>query len=429
MVRQKLSEKVLEQLRHNDLRNIFEGAPRFVRQRLPVSLWPPLVIDPRNRADEVVTLRAQAPLEVTYDSAFEDAPPHQMTDFLGTISSPENAVYVYDDVDVIGRYPAARIDGKYLLPSWLGVNTPFFLHQQKFLRREVPLSRLVRHAVSDPEPVRTLDSAFLLTDERGSHRYAWLHETLPKLRWFEEYCAATGEEPTLIVNSPLADFQRQTLAWMGYSPEDWLAHGEEITRVRKLAIAPHPIRFKGKPSWGYATEVGWAGRRIKENLPPVERDFSDRVYISRADAHRRHVRNEAEILEVLDDRGFESYEPGRLSLAEQVTLFAEADVIVGLHGLAYVNLMFCDGDTGLLELFAENGVVSSYFVVANELGMDYECLVCESIHDGWKERPANKDVRVDLDRFTERVDSLIERQGTDADSGEEGGALRNEPAE
>jgi capsular polysaccharide biosynthesis protein len=416
MVRQTLSGTVLEQLRHNDLRGMVEGAPRFVRQRLPVSLWPSLVIDPRNRADEVVTLREKPPLSVTYDSAFDEAPPHQMADFLGTISRPENAVYVYHDVDVIGRYPTARIDGKYLLPSWLGVNTPFFLHQQKFLKREVPLTRLLRHAVSDSEPSRHLDTAFLLNDERGSHRYAWLHETLPKLRWFEGYCEATGEDPTLIVNSPLAEFQRQTLALDGV-PARRLARtrrGDHPRREAGHRPPPHPAQ--GQAQFGYATEVGWTGRRIKENLPPVERDFANRVYISREDAHRRHVRNKETVFEALDERGFERYEPGRLSLAEQVKLFASADTFVGFHCPVYFNLMSCGGDTGLLELFAENGVVSSYFVVANELGIDYECLVCEPVHESWNERPANKDVHVDLDRFTERVDSLLGRREADQPS-------------
>ena len=395
-----------------------ERAPRFLRQRLPVSLWPPLLIDPRNGADEVVRLPEKPSLSVTYDSPFADAPPRQLANFLGTISAPENAVYVYHDATVEGRYPVALIDGRYLLPSWLGVDTAFFLHQQKFLKRDVPLSRLLRRRLFGTEPDRHLDSAFLLNDERGSYRYGWFHETLPKLRWFEEYCEATGESPTLILNSPLRAFQRETLAWMGYEPEDWLEHGPETTSVDRLAVAPHPIRLEGNPSSGFASEVGWAGRRIVENAPDVEREFGDRIYVSRADAARRRVRNEDAVVDALDELGFERYEPGRLTLAEQVRLFAGADVVVGLHGLAYVNLMFCDAETALLELFAEDGIDESYFVLANELGLTYDCLVCESIHEGRNQRPINKDVIVDTDRLVTMVEHLIEtREGTAAHSG------------
>ncbi|WP_436926723.1 glycosyltransferase family 61 protein [Halosimplex amylolyticum] len=310
----------------------------------------------------------------------------------------------------MGRYPVARIDEKYLLPSWFGVDTAFFLHQEKFLKRDVPLGHVLRSAVGDAEPARRIDHGFLLLDERGSYRYGWFHETLPKLRWYEEYCQETGDSPVLIVNSPLRDFQRRSLRWMGYEPDDWIEHDSDVSRVGELAVAPHPIRLEGNPSSGFASELRWVGERIVSNLPDGDRTFSNRVYVSRADADRRRVRNERAVLDVLEPRGFESYEPGRLSLAEQARLFASADVVVGLHGLAYVNLMFCDGNTRLLELFAEDGTDESYFVLANEFDMTYECMVCESIHDGQNKRAINRDVIVDTARLEAIVDSLIEEQ-------------------
>lgn len=401
-----LAGTITRHLTQRGVTDTVSKAPRYVRQRLPVALWPPLLIDPRNRADETVRLPPKPSLDVSFDSNFRASPPRQLANFAGTISSPENAVYVYEDVDVEGRYPVGVVDGEYLLPSWFGVDTPFFLHQQKFLKRDVPLARLARNAVGDPDPDRHLDTAFLLLDERGSYRYGWFHETLPKLRWYEEYCEATGESPVMLVNAPLQPFQRQTLAWMGYDPDEWIEHTGR-SRVDRLAVAPHPIRLEGNPSSGFATELRWAGERIVSNLPPVERSFSDRVYVSRADAQRRRVHNEQAVFERLARRGFEWYEPGRLSLAEQVALFAGADVIVGLHGLAYYNLMFCDGETALLELFARDGVDESYFVAANELGMDYECLVCEPVNDDVYDRPINRDVHVDPDRLVEIVDTLL----------------------
>lgn len=386
-------------------------APRFLRQRLPVALWPPLVIDPRNRADEIVWLPEKPALDVSYDGFFREGAPRQLANFEGTITGPENAVYVYEDAEVVGTYPVSRLPEGYLLPSWLGVDTAFFLHQEKFLKRDVPLIRVLKDRLGSDEPSRHLETAFLLNDERGSYRYGWFHETLPKLRWFEEYCAATGEEPVLITNSPLREFQRQSLTWMGYRPEEWIEHGAEITAVDRLAIAPHPIRLEGNPSSGFASEVGWAGRRIVESSPSVDREFADRVYVSRADASRRRVRNEKAVMELLEPMGFEWYEPGRLSLAEQVALFAGAEIVVGLHGLAFVNLMFCTEGTALVELFAEDGIDESYFVLANELGLDYECLVCESVHESYTQRPINKDVTVDTARLRAVVDHVLDEAG------------------
>lgn len=408
-----IPKPIVRHYRNQGLIDTLKKGPRFTRQRLPISLWPPLLLDPRNAADTVVTLPEKPSLEVRYEGRFRESAPRQLANFEGTISSPENAVYVYDDVDVAGRYPVMIVDGMVVLPSWFGVDTAFFHHQENALKRVVPLSFSFKSSLFGLGRSRHLEHAFLLLDERGSNLYGWLHETLPKLRWYEEYCEETGESPVLIVNSPLREYQRQSLEWMGYAPDTWIEHGPEVTHVDKLAVAPHPIRLEGRPSSGYASPLQWVGERIVSNLPEVESTYSNRIYVSRADADRRRVRNEQAVLDVLRPKGFERYEPGRLTLAEQAHLFSGADVIVGPHGLAYVNLIFCDGDTSLLELFAEDGLKESYFVLANEYGMRYECMVCESIHDGRNRRPINKDIVVDTDRLGEVVDHFIETENAE----------------
>lgn len=402
-----VSRTIFHHYQKRGLRDSLDKGPQYTRERLPYSLWPPLLKDPRNRADEVVTLPEKPPLEVKYEGN-RDSAPRQLQNFEGTISSPDNSVYVFEDVDVVGRAPVAHIDGRYLLPSWFGVDTAFFVHQKKFMKRVVPLSRVLKHSLFGHEPARHIEHAFLLNDERGSYRYCWFHETVPKLRWYEQYCEVTGETPVLITNSPLQDFQRQSLELLGYDPSSWLEHGHEISRVDRLVVAPHPIRLEGNPSTGFASEIQWAGERIVSNLPKMNRTFSNRVYVSRADADRRRVKNEREVLDVLEPRGFEAYEPGRLSLTEQIKLFAGADIVVGPHGLAYVNLMFCDSDTDFVELFAQDGCDESYFVLANEYGMNYECMVCESVFTDRNNRAINNDIVVDTDRLERIVDGLIQ---------------------
>jgi len=401
-------KQVFRAYKNMSARQFCSRAPRYIRQHLPVGLWPPLLIDPRNEASETVELPKIPPVEVEYTGQSQDRTPRQLANFEGTITGPENAVYVYSDATVVGQYPLACIDGKYLLPSWFGVDTPFFLHQKKFLKRNLPLARTVR-GVSDEEPARSLDTAFLLLGERGSNIYGWFHEVLPKLWWYERYCKQTGESPVLLLNSPLSSFQEKTLRWMGYDSSSWIAHGRETSHVDRLAVAPHPIRLEGNPSSGFASRLGWVRDRILPNLPEVSEQFSNRIYISRADADRRHVRNEDAVVEMLERRGFERYIPGGLSLEEQATLFAGADVIVGLHGLAHFNLMYCDSETTVLELFPEDGVDESYFVVANELGLSYDCLVFESIDENQNRRPINKDIRVDISRLQSAVDEIIQR--------------------
>lgn len=79
-----------------------------------------------------------------------------------------------------------------------------------------------------------------------------------------------------------------------------------------------------------------------------------KLYISRGDATLRRVKNEKEVLALLEPLGFEGQMISHLPFPEQAALFASADVIVAPHGAALANLMFCRPGTQVLEVFPEN---------------------------------------------------------------------------
>lgn len=65
-----------------------------------------------------------------------------------------------------------------------------------------------------------------------------------------------------------------------------------------------------------------------------------RLYVSRADAARRRLLNENEVLETLAPWGFEYVVPGQMSFEEQVRAFAEANVVVAICGAGLANMVF-----------------------------------------------------------------------------------------
>ncbi len=79
-----------------------------------------------------------------------------------------------------------------------------------------------------------------------------------------------------------------------------------------------------------------------------------KLYISRGDATLRRVKNEKEVLALLEPLGFEGQMISHLPFPEQAALFASADVIVAPHGAALANLMFCRPGTQVLEVFPAN---------------------------------------------------------------------------
>lgn len=72
-----------------------------------------------------------------------------------------------------------------------------------------------------------------------------------------------------------------------------------------------------------------------------EKRFPVKVFISRANVNKRNF-NEDEVFDVLGNYGFERVCPETMTFEEQISLFANADWIIGGSGAAFSNLLFCN---------------------------------------------------------------------------------------
>lgn len=89
--------------------------------------------------------------------------------------------------------------------------------------------------------------------------------------------------------------------------------------------------------------------KIRDNVDISK--FSKKIFISRRDAPLRRILNEDEIFELFKIYGFERYDAGKMSIVEQIALFAQAEEIIGEHGAGLTNIIFCKEGTKILELF------------------------------------------------------------------------------
>ena len=90
----------------------------------------------------------------------------------------------------------------------------------------------------------------------------------------------------------------------------------------------------------------------------------------------RIVENEPELVALLSARGFTVVDPGTLSVADQITLFAEAECIVAPHGGALTNLAFASPGASVIELFAPDYVQGCYWKLSTCVpGLTYRYLV------------------------------------------------------
>ncbi len=77
-----------------------------------------------------------------------------------------------------------------------------------------------------------------------------------------------------------------------------------------------------------------------------------KIFIKR-NSHYRNTNNAKEIEDMLIAEGFFVIEPEKLSFSEQVNLFSNAEVLVGVTGAAFANLIFCKPETKIIILISD----------------------------------------------------------------------------
>jgi capsular polysaccharide biosynthesis protein len=123
-----------------------------------------------------------------------------------------------------------------------------------------------------------------------------------------------------------------------------------------------------------------------------------RIYVSRQQvpAERgRKVLNYETLERVLDEFRFESYTVEELPFAEQVQLFADADVIMGPHGAGLFNMIFSENPT-IVELFPEGMLRPYFYFIAEMMNFEYAGVVTDAV---------GEDIRVDVDQLRQRLDA------------------------
>jgi capsular polysaccharide biosynthesis protein len=106
--------------------------------------------------------------------------------------------------------------------------------------------------------------------------------------------------------------------------------------------------------------------------------YPERIYISRARARGRQVINEDEVINVLNNWGFQTVFLEEMSVLQQVALFANAKVIVCPHGSSLTNLVFCSPKTKIIELFSPHYIRTDYWILSQQLQLQHYYSVGQS---------------------------------------------------
>jgi len=221
---------------------------------------------------------------------------------------------------------------------------------------------------------RHLSGRSLLLDVKthSQNYFHWLIEAVPRFHLAERAGYAPGGFEHVLVSNPSMAFHAETFARFGLAPEhivDTAAYPH--VECDELIVATEPVMF--------AYEAAVAGIRAAFPTRDMPAGPPSRLFVSRADAPARRIRNEEELFQRLAPLGFTRVSLTGRTIAEQAEIFHGAGIIVSAHGAALANLVFCAPGATVVELHYPRYTLGLYWRMARQLGLGYAALQGDAV--------------------------------------------------
>ncbi|WP_156364680.1 DUF563 domain-containing protein [Aeromicrobium sp. Leaf245] len=325
---------------------------------------------------------------------------HETGDPLGVVrdapAGRPGGLRFWDDVRVLQRPPRSvlEVSGGRLVGEAAATLTPrgtLDLETSPYFGIRRPTEHPVHLRLRLPEPEHVPGTVLSLASHAsGRNYYHSLMDALPRWGLFQDLFP--DERPDQVVVGHTSRWDRQLVAMTGLDRYPLVRPTSRLhLRADRLLVPTIDNHSTLAPPW--------VTRWLRENLPA--RDVSDkprRLYVTRGDRPqtRRYVQ-EAALLPHLERQGFVRFDPGSVSVQEQIDHFAAAEVVVAPHGAGLVNLNFAPEGVKVLELFAPRYLNPGYWAITSNVpASTYRYVVAEPVERDRPERAMNR-VQADVD--------------------------------
>ena len=225
----------------------------------------------------------------------------------------------------------------------------------------------------------------------------WILDVIPKLIMTKKFKDLNNFDAILIPNVK-KKFQTDSLGYFNIS-KNKILDGSEITHLYadKITIPGHPYWELGKHQFETVANVD------KDILKSIREIFlkdydsnkykkNENIFIDRSDSIFNHNKliNNLEIIDYLKKREFIIIKLAELSFNEQIKIFNKAKIIIGSHGAALTNLIFCEPSTRVIEIGNPHFDCDVFRNISNIQKLNYSFI---------KAKPANSefgDMKIDI---------------------------------
>ena len=232
--------------------------------------------------------------------------------------------------------------------------------------------------------------------------FHWLMDILPKIRIFSSEYSINKIDYFYLGN--LTSSQEQSLKFLGIKKKQIIKSTiHKHINAKKLFFVTHPWYSKGKfhdqsynlPRW----QIIW----IKKTFLKFKKKFkiNKNIYIDRSESKFSHCQiiNHLELNKYLKKKKFEVVKLANQSFSRQIYMFWNAKCIIGAHGAALTNLVFCKPKTKVLELKPFGHPGKNYQRISEISNLNYSSMISKKKYLKNK----NGDIFVDLKKLDKKI--------------------------
>ena len=220
-----------------------------------------------------------------------------------------------------------------------------------------------------PKPQPVTGRTLVLASTGGDTYFHWITDVLPRLGLARRGGYDPASFDWVLVNGLTHPFQEETLEHIGISKNRCLSfHKTELAYEMEEALLPS---LPGVPGVVPPETVEF----LQSTFPTKKIGAGRKLFIGRGGAEHRALIHEGKIAAMLSERGFESVDCGKMSVQEQAEVFGSAEVVVGAHGAALTNLVFCRPGTLVVELFSPAYVNPCYRDLCMAAGLRHAAVI------------------------------------------------------
>jgi len=321
---------------------------------------------------------------------------------VGTHQIPPRDIFEVKNAKIAGRTPQRMTEkGRFIFDRPFRKETV-----RRDIRRDIRdtnVFSVFRNQILK-EPILNLDKAVLYNRSTAFHH--WFCEFLTQLQVIDEHVVNPEGNINIIIPADSPSWVYESLNYLEYNQNSIVDWDGDPMSISCLFI-PIPRFVGGVDGWKIFSQSAceWLRDRLQAQAKKESTLWGEtpqRVYISRNDAEQRRLENETELMASLSEFGFKKYQLTQLSILDQVSLFSNANLVVGPHGAGLTNILYSE-DLSVIELFGnpetDIKIGPHYCLLSNTLDFDYRYMICDS---------DNKDINVDIASAVEVIKSVIQ---------------------